>query len=466
MLLTITTTHDPATDIGYLLHKNPAKLHTVAMTFGQAHVFYPEATAERCTAALLIDVDPVALVRKNTRSGNHFSLEQYVNDRPYVASSFMSVAMNKVFGTMFSGKSKERQELVDQPIPLEVRITVLPCRGGEAVLRRLFQPLGYAVEAVRHALDETFPDWGESIYFTVTLTRNCPLREFLTHLYVLIPVLDDDKHYWVGDDEIEKLLKFGEGWLSAHPDKELIASRYLKHRAELVNEALARLSEDTPEDEDDEESAPAQEEIIEKQINLNQQRIDWVAATLKAQNAKRVVDLGCGEGRLLGNLLKDNFFEQLTGCDVSSRALEIATKRLRIDHLPTFQQNRISLMQTALTYRDKRLAGYDAATLIEVIEHMDLPRLDAFRRVVFEFAKPRLVIITTPNVEYNVLFVNLTLGKLRHNDHRFEWTRAEFIDWASKAAAQFGYNVTFEGIGDRHETLGTPTQAGVFMRNV
>lgn len=467
MLLTITTTHQPATDIGYLLHKNPDNLHTVSLSFGDAHVFYPEATAERCTAALLLDVDPVALVRKNTPAGEGFALEQYVNDRPYVASSFMSVAINKMFGTLFSGKSKNRQELVDQPIPLEVRLSVLPCRGGEKLLRRLFEPLGYEIEAQRHILDDKFPEWGDSPYFTVTLKRTCPLREFLVHLYVLIPVLDNDKHYWIGDDEIEKLLKFGEGWLATHPDKDLITRRYLKNFKSLANVALERLSEGHPIEEISEsgEAVAPQEESLEKKINLNQERIEWVVAKLKAHNAKCVVDMGCGEGKLLKALLQDNVFEKITGCDVSSRALEIAKERLNIERLPSFQQKRIQLMQTALTYRDKRLSGYDAATLIEVIEHMDLPRLDAFKRVVFEFAKPGLVIVTTPNAEYNVLFENLPPGKFRHSDHRFEWTRQEFQDWANAIAQKFGYSVTFEGIGNQHETLGTPTQAGIFTKN-
>lgn len=466
MLLTITTTHQPATDLGYLLHKNPGNLHTVSLSFGDAHVFYPEATAERCTAALLLDVDPVALVRKNTPSGEGFALDKYVNDRPYVASSFMSVAVNKVFGTAFSGKSKHRQELAEHPIPLEIKLSVLPCRGGENLLCRLFEPLGYEVDAVRHILDEKFPEWGDSPYFTVTLRRTCPLREFLIHLYVLIPVLDNDKHYWIGDDEIEKLLKFGEGWLASHPDKDLITRRYLKNFKSLANEALERLSEGQLLEETSEtgEVAAPQEESLEKKINLNQERIEWVVAKLKTHGVKRVIDLGCGEGKLLKHLLQDNSFEQITGSDVSSRSLEIAKERLNIERLPSFQQKSINLMQTALTYRDKRLAGYDAATLIEVIEHMDLPRLDAFKRVVFEFAKPSLVIVTTPNAEYNVLFGNLPAGKFRHNDHRFEWTRQEFQDWANSIASQFEYSVSFEDIGNKHETLGAPTQAGVFIK--
>lgn len=467
MLLTITTTHRPATDMGFLLHKNPGNLHTISLSFGAAHVFYPEATEERCTAALLLNVDPVGLVRKSTPSGEAFALEQYVNDRPYAASSFMSVAINKLFGTLFSGKSKHRQGLVEQAMPLEVRIPVLPCRGGDKLLRRLFEPLGYEVEATRHILDGKFPEWGESSYYTVTLRRSCPLREFLIHLYVLIPVLDNDKHYWIGEDEIEKLLKFGEGWLAAHPDKDLIINRYLKHFKSLVNEALVRLSEGQPMEETDEtgETIKPQEEALEKKINLDQERMEFVVAKLKSCNAKRVVDMGCGEGKLLSYLLQDNYFEQILGCDVSSRALEIARQRLKIDRLPGFQQKRINLVQTALTYRDKRLSGFDAAALIEVIEHLDTPRLDALRRVIFEFARPGAVIITTPNIEYNVLFENLPQGKFRHYDHRFEWARSDFQDWSNKVASQFGYTVTFDGVGTEHEELGTPTQAGIFIRN-
>jgi hypothetical protein len=214
MLLTITTTRPPATDLSYLLHKNPQRSQSFDLAFGQAHVFYPEAAPDRCTAALLLDVDPVGLVRGRQASAGP-ALDQYVNDRPYVASSFLSVAVAQVFGSALAGRSKERPELADSPLPLKARLAVLRCRGGERVLRRLFEPLGYAVAAAGRALDEAFPDWGESPYFTVTLDGHCRLRDLLAHLYVLIPVLDDDKHYWVGADEVDKLLRHGEGWLAA-----------------------------------------------------------------------------------------------------------------------------------------------------------------------------------------------------------------------------------------------------------
>ena len=468
MLLTISTTQSPATDLGYLLHKNPQRLHSQDLGFGQAHVFYPEARDDLCTAALMLDVDPIGLVRRKGPAGDGFALEQYVNDRPYVASSFLSVALGQVFRTAMTGRSKDRQGLADSEVPFAIRIPVLPCRGGEGVLRRLFEPLGYVVTATRLPLDEAFPSWGDSAYFDVELSVTARLAQVLKHLYVLIPVLDHDKHYWIGDEEVDKLLRHGEGWLDAHPDKELIARRYLKSFKGLTAQALGRLSEAEPVTEPEPETAgerPAgQEETLERRINLNQQRMDWVVATLKQRGAKRVVDMGCGEGKLVGMLMKDIVFEKITGCDVSVRALDIARERMNFDRLPEFQQTRVTLMQSALTYRDKRLAGYDAATVIEVIEHLEPERLEAFSRVIFEYAKPSLVVLTTPNAEYNALFDNLPAGKFRHPDHRFEWTRAEFEAWANTTAERFGYTVEFAPIGAFDDTLGTPTQAGLFTR--
>ena len=466
MLLTITTTHDPATDLGYLLYKSPYRLHTFEQVFGKAYVFYPETAPDRCTVALVLDIDSIGLVRnRRGPSGEAHALEQYVNDRPYAASSFLSVAIARTFGTALTGKSKERQAVADTPLALETGIAVLPCRGGEGLLRRLFEPLGYEVAAKRHPLDERFPEWGESPYFTVTLKNTIRLSDLLTHLYVLIPVLDDDKHYWVGDAEVEKLLRHGEGWLREHPERELITDRYLKHRKQLAREALSRLMEEEEPAADEVAEIHAQEEeTIEKPISLAEQRTGAVMATLRSSGAKRVVDLGCGEGRLLQELLNDKAFAEVVGMDVSHRALEIAARRLRLEDLPTMQKERIRLIHGSLTYRDKRLAGYDAATVVEVIEHQDPPRLAALERVLFEFARPQTVVVTTPNVEYNVKFETLPAGKMRHKDHRFEWTRAEFQSWANAIAARFGYAARFLPIGPEDPRLGSPTQMSIFTR--
>jgi 3' terminal RNA ribose 2'-O-methyltransferase Hen1 len=458
MLLTIATTHSPATDLGYLLHKHPDKLQSFSLSFGQAHVFYPEASLESCTAALLLDIDPVGLVRKKGIEG----LEQYVNDRPYVASSFLSVAIAQVFGSALAGRCRDKPELTQVAIPLIAKLTTVPSRGGEALLQSLFAPLGYRIKCDRTILDAKFPQWGESYYYNVELHHTIPLQELLSHLYVLIPVLDDEKHYWVGEDEVDKLLRHGEGWLAKHPEQNLIAKRYLKRQGRLVRSALMQLVEDNI---DATEQHEQEEAVVEERISLNQQRLAAVLVALKQCGASRVIDLGCGEGKLLKELLKDKSFTEIVGVDVSYRALEIARERLNYEQMPSMQRDRLKLLQGSLTYRDKRLYGYDAATVVEVIEHLDPPRLAAFERVLFEFAQPNTIVVTTPNIEYNIKFETLPAGKLRHKDHRFEWTRLEFQQWANKVAENFGYLVQFLPIGDEDSEVGAPTQMAIFIRN-
>jgi 3' terminal RNA ribose 2'-O-methyltransferase Hen1 len=449
-----------------LVRKHPARVHTAELSFGRAYVFYPEASDQKCTIALLLDIDPVGLVRnRRGPAGQGRALEQYVNDRPYVASSFMSVALGDVFSSAMAGKSKDRQELVETPLPFKVSISVLPCRGGEEVLRRLFEPLGYRVGALNHALDETFPQWGDSSYYTVTLENTLPLRLLLTHLYVLIPVLDNDKHYWVGDDEVEKLLRRGEGWLASHPEREIITTRYLKYRRSLINDALEHLlGEEDPTADQLQERHAQEEAAVEERISLNEQRLGAVMAVVKSCGARTVVDLGCGEGRLLQAFLKERQFDRIVGMDVSYRSLEIAKERLNLDRLPEMQRQRIQLLHGSLMYRDQRLSGFDAAVVMEVVEHLDAPRLAAFERVLFEAARPGTAILTTPNVEYNVKWESLPAGQFRHKDHRFEWTRAQFESWAGGVAGHFGYQARFLPIGPEDSVVGAPTQMAILSR--
>lgn len=465
MLLTITSTQRPATDLGYLLHKNPANLHSFELSFGKAHVFYPEASVERCTMALLLDVDPIGLVRGKRGQSDGSTLDQYVNDRPYVLSSFLSVALGKAFGTAMTGRSKGRQELAEQNIPLQATLQVVTCRGDESFLQKLFEPLGYTINIERHPLDDKFPEWGEGPYYEVTLEGVVRLRDMLRHLYVLVPVLDAEKHYWVGRDEVEKLLRKGEGWLAAHPHKEAIVKRYLPRQRQLAREALARLvEEDNPDPDAAEEAHSAEETKIEEPIRLWQQRMAAVVAVLQSSGAKRILDLGCGEGKLLRELLHEKSFQEIVGMDVSFRSLEVASQRLRLERMPAKQRERLKLIQGSLMYRDKRLAGYDAATIVEVIEHLDPPRLAAFERVLFQEARPKTVVVTTPNAEYNVKFATLPAGQFRHKDHRFEWTRHEFQQWSNRIAEQFGYSVRFLPVGEEDSQAGSPTQMGVFSR--
>lgn len=468
MLLTISTTHHPATDLGYLLHKNPARLQTEELSFGKAHVFYPEANADLCTVAILLEVDPVALVRgRRGPAGEGGQLQQYVNDRPYAANSFLSVALGRLFSTAFSGRSKERQEVADTALPFSAKLPAVAARGGADLVQRLFEPLGYEVTIESGLLDERFPDWGESPYVSVELAGTKRLQDLLTHLYVLIPVLDNEKHYWVGEDEIEKLLKRGEGWLAQHPEKDLIVSRYLKRQRSLTREALERLTAEESAEQEEQEGPTRDEEEqkVERPLGLHEQRMGTVLSVLRGLGVKRIVDLGCGEGKLLRYLLVDSQFESILGMDVSWRSLEIAKDKLNLDRLPEKQKGRIGLVQGSLMYRDQRLAGFEAATVVEVIEHLDAPRLSAFERVLFEFAKPTHAVITTPNAEYNSVFETLPAGQFRHRDHRFEWTRTEFETWARRVADKYGYGVRFQPIGPEDVERGAPTQMGIFSRH-
>ena len=492
MQLTLTTVHGSADDLGYLLHKHPGKVQGFDLAFGRAWVFYPEVAEDHCTAAMLLDVDPVGLVRGRGPRGDRGgagTLDQYVNDRPYVASSLMSVAIAKVFGSAMRGVCKDRPDAVERAMPLEATLAVVPVRspgkagldatgggeasgGGDGLLRALFEPLGYEVVAERHPLEGEIPDAsggggtsgvGGSPHYTLTLRATLPLKELLAHLYVLIPVLDRDKHYWIGRDEIDKLLARGEGWLDTHPARDLIVSRYLKGFRSLMNEALSRLTEEDQDDPDEQQAEAEQAEAaVEQPMRLNDQRHAEVIKALHDSGATSVLDLGCADGKLLKRLLGEKQFDRIVGLDVSLRSLKVAAERLKLDRLPEAQRQRIELLHGSLMYRDRRLDGFDAACLVEVIEHLDPPRLAAAERTVFAHARPGTVIVTTPNVEFNVRFETLPAGKLRHADHRFEWTREQFRQWAQRVAAEHGYTVSFAPIGPVDEEVGSPTQMAAF----
>lgn len=478
MLLTITAEGENAAALSFLLHKHPDKLQQVELSVGAAYIFYPECEKEKVTAALLLDIDPIGMVRNAKNfAGKDFLLGQYVNDRPYVASSFMSSAISKAFSSAMNGSCKEHPEFIDMPLALTAKISVLPApRGGELLIKRLFEPLGYTVEAERHLLDTQFSEWGYGKYFTLTLKNTLSLKDLLSHLYVLIPVLDNEKHYFITQNEVEKLLQKGKGWLEQHPEREIIVSRYLINLKSLMRSAFEVLQavedgiipdtdDETEQDElrkiEDPAAAHTQLQKVKKE-RLHDIRLRLVAEKLKQSGAASVIDLGCGDGKLLRLLLKEKQFTRIAGTDVSYSELEKSQDKLHWNEMPEKQRERLSLFQSSLTYRDKRFSGFDAAAVVEVIEHLDPNRLPALEKSLFTYAKPQTIVLTTPNREYNVRYENLSAGKVRHSDHRFEWTRSEFEAWAERVARENNYTVAFFPVGEEEENIGAPSQMAVF----
>lgn len=463
MLATISYSGPSASDLGYLLYKHPAKLQTFDVSVGQAHIFYPEASDQRCTAALLLEVDPIGLVRNKRFGGSDaFSLGHYVNDRPYASSSMLAVALGQLFSTAMTGRCDERPELAASPIPLVFELTAVPSRGIDRLATRLFEPLGWNVDETPIPLDTTFPDWGDSHYTNLRLTNTIRLSEALRQLYVLLPVLDDSKHYWVSDDEVGKLLRAGEGWLADHPDRELITRRYLAHQRSMVADATARLVEldDVVVDGGvDEGPSP------EPTTPLFALRAEAVLTALRDVHARRVADVGCGEGALLKRMFVDPSFTEILGTDVSNRSLAAAEEKLHFRDLSDLQRARIRLLQSSVTYQDDRLNSLDAIVLMEVIEHIDPDRLPSVESSVFGHARPGAAVVTTPNSEYNVRYPSLGAGRFRHPDHRFEWTRAEFTAWADGVCERNGYTVEFRTVGEVDRHLGSPTQLALFRRS-
>lgn len=448
-----------ARDLGFLLHKHPDHLHERDIAAGKVSIFYTQVDDALTTAVLYLDIDPVGLVRGKNQSDG--LLTQYVNDRPYVANSFLSVAIARSFGQSLSGKSKERQDLADQALPFEAKIVPVAAAGGSDVIQSLFEPLGYRVGATPLGADEA------TGLFEINIAGDVRLQDLLSHLYVLVPVLDNAKHYWIDDAEIDKLLEKGEGWLADHPARDLIARRALKHRPSLTAIALARLTESENLQEEinerDTERVNA-EEVLERPIRLHDLRLETVVGVLMDHRVDSVLDLGCGEGKLLGRLIKGTKVGRIVGVDASVHTLEKAARRLRLNDAGDALRDRVALQMGSLTYADRRWQGFDAATLVEVIEHIDPPRLSALERSLFGEAQPGLIVVTTPNREYNVLFEGMPEGSMRHPDHRFEWTRAEFQAWSESVATEHGYTVAFKPLGPEDQAHGAPSQMALFER--
>ncbi|KAA9268247.1 3' terminal RNA ribose 2'-O-methyltransferase Hen1 [Corynebacterium amycolatum] len=436
---------ESARDLGFILRKHPDRVHEAELKFGVARVFFPTATDAECTAALWVDIDRDELLKLKQYRADTFNLTGYINDRQWAASSLLTVALKSVFSTaMVMEKTSPYDET-----PSDLTATVAAVPGTEEEIRALFEPLGWKVTC-----DFFNNIAGQKFSPTVTLTGRATVRDLLNHLYILLPVLDGGKHYWVDDREIDKLAARAQDWLPEHPQREKILKRYLADQKGLVNEAVVKLAGEAGAIElasGDQTAKP-----------LNRQRQDRVLREVFSLRPRSVVDIGCGSGVLLGPMLENPRIAQIVGTDVSVGELRKAHKALNLDRMPERQAARVELFQSSVTYADERIANMDVAILMEVIEHVDADRLPALENNVFGLARPQYVIVTTPNSDYNACYPNLAPGQFRHLDHRFEFSRVEFRQWANGVADKFGYLVDFDGIGDVHETYGQPTQMAVF----
>jgi 3' terminal RNA ribose 2'-O-methyltransferase Hen1 len=450
MYLSIATTYQPATDLGHLLHKHPDRAFKSEGSQSDYYCFFPVATAEYCKACLVLNFNSRPESNGHGRPFLPQLQSQYINDRPYVAGSQLSIAIADVFGTAMNGKSKDRQNLADIALPFEIEISAVHCNAGADFIQKIFEPLGYTVEVSNTKLNEKFPAWGQAPYFSIKLNTTKRISEILRQIYVLLPVLDNFKHYYIEDAEKEKILRLGEGWLQNHPLVEIITQRSLKNIRSLSNEALEILLGSEPIT----SSSLDGEAKLESPIRLNELRFNKVEEVLITSGVKRVLDFGCGEGRFLEKLIRNPWFSEVIGADVSIASLERATKRLERNS----SKNKAKLIHSSFTYHDDRLKDIDSMVMLEVIEHIDLTNLDFVEKNIFEFIKPKLLIITTPNADYNTKFQQ---PGFRHPDHRFEWTRDEFKVFCEKSI-KYGYTYEISFIGDIEPALGGPTQMGVF----
>jgi 3' terminal RNA ribose 2'-O-methyltransferase Hen1 len=444
------------------------------MSFGEGYVYFQENPQGDNSLSLLVDVDPLATVQGRGQLSHMDGL--YVNDRAYVPSSLLTSALTKAFGTALSGRCKERPELASTPIDWTVSVPVVTSDWRTEILWSLFGPLGYEVRMAhveREGHRSSHPDVASDLT-GVKLCTTATMREVLSHLVVLIQVLDQDNHRWLDEQDLDPFMRRVEGWLPEHPYGMFILKRALKHQKHLIKAVIAkfpaivdsqaRISSINSEMWD----ASQLEEYADQPLSLNRQRFAVVQELIERLQPRSLVDLGCGDGSFIGFLANGALLhpmERIIGMDVS--ASELARAKTRMEHLSSLPGRRtpVEWLLGSLLYRDPRIKGLDMAILIEVIEHIDPWRLPALERQVFGEGGYASIVVTTPNREFNLIYGLSEEHSLRHRDHRFEWTRQEFQEWVQKIASQYGYEWQIQGIGTVSLDHGSPSQMVLFQKS-
>ncbi|AYV66644.1 MULTISPECIES: methyltransferase domain-containing protein [Niallia] len=435
--------------VSHLIAKNPHNLYERKEKGGLVRIVFTKNEEHEVQILFFVTVDNMELTKNQT---NFSSITHYINDRESAVSSIFCSVLRKAVGTALNGKPKDEfKEWVNYSFPLEITFGPLSTKLTNHELAELFEPLGYelTIENGKVLLPKSFAKKSSAKF--ITLKAKQTIQDCFRHLFVLIPVMDQYKHYYIDEKEVDKLKRYGEGWLSSHPKRNEIIKESLVF-SDLIEKS--RLIESKP---SEEKQAP-----LTKKKSLNQWRYEKIIETVKKlPHNSRIVDMGAGEGKLTAQLGFISGIEELIAVDPSEREQLKAKKRIEalVDKpdflLPTFKWG-------SLFYYDSELEKKDIFILCEVIEHIDENRLGKVFDTIFTKYKPYHVIVTTPNQDYNAVY-DMNEAK-RHSDHRFEWTQQQFEEWTKYWESHANYKVQIDGIGEYIEGYGYPTQMAIFSQ--
>ncbi|WP_141431100.1 3' terminal RNA ribose 2'-O-methyltransferase Hen1 [Bacillus sp. 03113] len=448
MQLSVKAVGDGAKILSYLIAKNPYNLYDRDEKSNRVRLVYTVFDEKEVEVVIFVTPDPVELVRN---SANAFDITQYINDREFAVSSLFCTNIRKALGTALNGKPKEEyQKWVNHPFELHMNFGPVASHLSDENIVELLHPLGYIVEIERGETNYSFELKQRSSSRFIHLKGQQTIQQALRHLFILIPVIDNYKHYFIDEHEIEKLVRYGEGWLDSHPLREYIIKQSLRF-SELINQFPSLAKKD---DEEEHSSAP--------KVRLNELRYQAVVEKIKSLSQRAsIVDFGSGEGKLSVRLSNIPDVKEVLAVEPSETAQLRAIQRFE---KASYNQTHVSPTPIlgSLFYYDERLLNKDVMILCEVIEHIDEYRLPNIMKTIFREYQPKTLIVTTPNREYNEVYAMDEI--VRHSDHRFEWTRQEFKSKCETWIKNVLYSMEFEGIGLEHEEYGHPTQMCTFVR--
>ncbi|TDL78499.1 3' terminal RNA ribose 2'-O-methyltransferase Hen1 [Peribacillus frigoritolerans] len=445
MQLTIKATGDNVKAISYLLSKNPNNLYERNHKGHLVRLFYSKFEETELEVTIFVTPDPIDLVKNNS---NSYDITHYINDREFAVSSLFCSFIRSALGTALNGQPKEEySEWVNYRFSFQFEFGPVVSSLSDKQLKDLFEPIGYEVAISRPDIEYSFEMKDKSSARSICLKGMKTLQNGLRQLFVLIPVIDNYKHYYIDDKEIEKLERYGEGWLEDHPKRDYIYRQSLRFK-EIFSIVENKKTEEK------------KEEKIEK-VRLNDLRYEKIIDFVNQMKPRSIVDFGSGEGKLSVRLGFADGVKEIMAVEPSQSATLKAIERFdKVKNKEKFVVP--ETIWGSLFYYDERLKGKDVMILCEVIEHIDEFRLPKVLDTILHDYQPNALIITTPNREYNEIYD--MEDHFRHNDHRFEWTRAEFRHWCEERNHRKIYDLQFEGIGEEHDRHGFPTQMCVFVR--